>query len=67
MNNNDERIVDIVTEETVTEIKQDTKKAEKKKGSFHLSVYELVSIIMSSFIIIAFVFTDSTLPFKIIL
>lgn len=57
MNNNDERIVDIVTEETVTEIKQDTKKAEKKKGSFHLSVYDLVSIIMSSFIIIAFVFT----------
>ena len=57
MNNNDERIVDIVTEETVTEIKQDTKKSEKKKGSFHLSVYDLVSIIMSSFIIIAFVFT----------
>lgn len=57
MNNNDERIVDIVTEETVTEIKQETKKAEKKKGSFHLSVYDVVSIIMSSFIIIAFVFT----------
>ncbi len=57
MSNNDERIVDIVTEETVTEIKQDAKKAEKKKGSFHLSVYDMVSIIMSSFIIIAFVFT----------
>ena len=57
MSNNDERIVDIVTEETVTEIKQDTKKSEKKKGGFHLSVYDMVSIIMSSFIIIAFVFT----------
>ena len=57
MNNNDERIVDIVTEETVTEMKQEAKKTEKKKGNFHLSVYDMVSIIMSSFIIIAVVFT----------
>lgn len=55
--NNDKRIVDITTEETVTEIKQEAKKAEKKKNSFHLSVYDMVSIIMSSFIIIAVVFT----------
>lgn len=55
--NNDERIVDITTEETVTEIKQESKKTDKKKNSFHLSVYDLVSIIMSSFIIIAVVFT----------
>lgn len=55
--NNDERIVDITTEETVTEIKTEAKKTEKKKNSFHLSVYDLVSIIMSSFIIIAIVFT----------
>lgn len=54
--NNDERIVDITTEETVTEIKTLSKSA-KKKNSFHLSVYDLVSIIMSSFIIIAVVFT----------
>ena len=57
MNNNDERVVEITTEETVTEIKQDVKKTEKKKNSFHLSVYDLVSIVMSSFIIIAVVFT----------
>lgn len=57
MNNNDERVVEITTEETVTEIKQDSKKAEKKKNSFHLSVYDMVSIVMSSFIIIAVVFT----------
>ena len=55
--NNDEIIVDITTEETVAEIKQESKKADKKKNSFHLSVYDLVSIIMSSFIIIAVVFT----------
>ena len=55
--NNDERIVDITTEETVTEIKQDPKKGEKRKNSFHLSVYDMVSIVMSSFIIIAIVFT----------
>ena len=54
---NDERIVDITTEETVTEIKQDSKKGEKRKNSFHLSVYDMVSIVMSSFIIIAIVFT----------
>ena len=53
--NNDERIIDITTEETVTEIK--ASKPEKKKNSFHLSVYDLASIIMSSFIIIAVVFT----------
>ncbi len=57
MNNNDERVVEITTEETVTEIRQEKKKAEKKKNSFHLSVYDLVSIVMSSFIIIAVVFT----------
>lgn len=54
--NNDERIIDITTEETVTEIKTSSK-PEKKKNSFHLSVYDLVSIVMSSFIIIAVVFT----------
>lgn len=53
--NNDERIVDITSEETVTEIKREKKT--DKKNSFHLSVYDLVSIIMSSFIIIAIVFT----------
>jgi signal peptidase I len=57
MNNNDERVVEITTEETVTEIKQDSKKTEKKKNGFHLSVYDMVSIVMSSFIIIAVVFT----------
>lgn len=55
--NSDERIVDITTKEAVTEIKQEPKKTDKKKNSFHLSVYDLVSIIMSSFIIIAIVFT----------
>ncbi len=54
---NDERIVDITTEEVVTEIKASSKKTENKKKSFHLSVYDFVSIIMSSFIIIALVFT----------
>ncbi len=57
MNNNDERIVDIVNEETVSEIKTAAKNTGKKKNSFHLSVYDMVSIIMSSFIIIAVVFT----------
>ena len=57
MNNNDERVVDITAEDTITEIIQDNKKAEKKKNSFHLSVYDMVSIVMSSFIIIALVFT----------
>ncbi len=57
MNNNDERIVNITTEENVTELKQNTKKSEKKKNGFYLSVYDIVSIIMSSFIIIAVVFT----------
>ena len=57
MNNNDERIVDIVNEETVSEIKTAAKNTGKKKNSFHLTVYDMVSIIMSSFIIIAVVFT----------
>lgn len=57
MNNNDERIIDITAEESVTELKQNTKKSEKKKNGFYLSVYDIVSIIMSSFIIIAVVFT----------
>lgn len=55
--NNDERIIDITTEETVTELRQTTKQTENKKSNFHLSVYDLVSIVMSSFIIIAIVFT----------
>ncbi len=50
---NDERIIDINTEEVKVE-KKDTKKG---KNSFHLSVYDLVSIVMSAFIIIAVVFT----------
>ncbi len=57
MNNNDERIIDIGTEETVSEVEIETKNTGKKKNNFHLSVYDLVSIIMSSFIIIAVVFT----------
>lgn len=57
MNNNDERIVDIVKEDTVSEIKTATKNTGKKKNSFHLTVYDMISIIMSSFIIIAVVFT----------
>ena len=52
--NNDERIVDINTEETTKTEKKDSKKG---KNSFHLSVYDLVSIVMSAFIIIAVVFT----------
>ncbi len=52
--NNDERIVDINTEETTKIEKKDSKKG---KDSFHLSVYDLVSIVMSAFIIIAVVFT----------
>ena len=52
--NNDERIVDINTEETTKIEKKDSKKG---KNSFHLSVYDLVSIVMSAFIIIAVVFT----------
>ncbi len=51
--NNDERIVDITVEETVVE----KEKTNKKDNKFHLSVYDLVSIIMTSFIIIAVVFT----------
>ena len=35
MNNNDERIVDIVNEETVSEIKTAAKNTGKKKNSFH--------------------------------
>jgi signal peptidase I len=52
--NNDDRIVDINTEETTKIEKKDSKKG---KSSFHLSVYDLVSIVMSAFIIIAVVFT----------
>ncbi len=52
--NNDERIVDINTEETTKIEKKDAKKG---KSSFHLSVYDMVSIVMSAFIIIAVVFT----------
>ncbi len=55
--NNDERIIDIKSEATVDEIKKDVKKDKKGKNSFHLSVYDVVSIIMASFIIIAVVFT----------
>ena len=61
--NNDERIVDINTtsnkafeeEELVSEIRFSTKKADDKK-KFNLMVYDMVSIVMSSFIIIALVF-----------
>ena len=52
--NNDERFIDINTEETTKIEKKDSK---KNKNSFHLSVYDLFSIVMSSFIIIAVVFT----------
>ncbi len=52
--NNDERIVDITTEEVVEENKNTQKKS---KNSFHISVYDMVSIVMSAFIIIAVVFT----------
>lgn len=52
----DEKITDIITEETVTEVKNNKKK-ENKKGSKYLSIYDFVSIIMTSFIIIAVVFT----------
>lgn len=52
----DEKITDIITEETVTEVKNNKKKA-NKKGSKYLSIYDFVSIIMTSFIIIAVVFT----------
>lgn len=55
--NNDERIVDIKSEEVVEEAKKETKKDKKGKNSFHLSVYDMVSIVMSAFIIIAVVFT----------
>ena len=51
---NDERIVDIKVEETVEKGKKDKPKG---KNSFHLSVYDLVSVVMSAFIIIAVVFT----------
>ncbi len=61
--NNDERIVDINTtsnqafeeEELVSEIRFSTKKTDDKKG-FNLMVYDMLSIVMTSFIIIAFVF-----------
>lgn len=61
--NNDDRIVDINTtsnkafeeEELVSEIRFSTKKTDDKK-SFNLMVYDMLSIVMTSFIIIAFVF-----------
>ena len=52
--NNDERIIDIDTEETTKSDKKDSKKG---KSGFHVSVYDMVSIVMSAFIIIAVVFT----------
>ena len=55
--NNDERIVDIKSEEIIEETKKETKKDKKGKNSFHLSVYDMISIVMSAFIIIAVVFT----------
>lgn len=54
--NNDERIIDIKAEETIETVNKDTKKDKKAKNSFHLSLYDLVSIVMSAFIIIAVVF-----------
>lgn len=55
--NNDERIIDIKAEETVEEVKDNKSKSAKAKNKFHLSVYDIVSITMSAFIIIAVVFT----------
>ncbi|MGN1316469.1 MAG: signal peptidase I [Acutalibacteraceae bacterium] len=55
--NNDERITDITADEAVTEVNNNSKKKDGKKGSFYLSAYDFVSIIMTSFIIIAVVFT----------
>lgn len=55
--NNDERVIDIKSEETVETVNKDSKKDKKGKNSFHLSLYDLVSIVMSAFIIIAVVFT----------
>ena len=55
--NNDERIIDIKTEETIEKVNTDSKKEKNAKNKFHLSVYDLVSIVMSAFIIIAVVFT----------
>ncbi len=55
--NNDERIIDIKAEETVKKIDNNAKKGKNKKNSFHLSDYDMVSIVMSAFIIIAVVFT----------
>ncbi len=52
--NKDERIIDINTEETT---KIEKKASKKGNNSFHLSVYDMVSIVMSAFIIIAVVFT----------
>lgn len=51
--NNDELIIDINAEEK----KPDKKASKKGKSSFHISVYDLVSVVMSAFIIIAVVFT----------
>ncbi len=55
--NNDERITDISTDEAVTEVENSHGKKDGKKGNFYLSAYDFVSIIMTSFIIIAVVFT----------
>ena len=55
--NNDERIIDIKAEETIEKFDNKSKKDKNKKNSFHLSVYDFVSIVMSAFIIIAVVFT----------
>ena len=55
--NKDERITDISTDEAVTEVENIHGKKDGKKGNFYLSAYDFVSIIMTSFIIIAVVFT----------
>ena len=55
--NNDERVIDIKSEETVETLNKDIKKDKNGKNNFHLSLYDLISIVMSAFIIIAVVFT----------
>lgn len=74
--NNDERIVDINSEDTssenrevliteelpdkdcsVKEAVEEKKEAKDPKKKFHLAAFDLVSVIMSSFIIIAVIFT----------
>ena len=70
---NDERIVDIETDNTFSEgednliteelpekdcsVKKETEEKPDGKKKFYLSVFDLVSVIMSSFIIIAVIFT----------